>query len=100
MSNIVQLHPQFRMETPLGPGWAVFFTDYGPGSDQVWTIALDTGAVVAFPNWKVRMANDYSAGRWNDGIRAALKEKGDPGDAVMRENCAAPKPRSASGGQD
>ena len=52
------------METPLGFGYALF-VDSGE-MDNFWTVILDTGALVTFPQNKLRVSRSYTHGRIPD----------------------------------
>lgn len=56
---ILQLDPWIKVETSLGPGWAVFYCDDG---DEIWwTVFLrKTRASVQFPNNKIRAHRSYT----------------------------------------
>ena len=58
---LLQLNPKMRLVTPLGRGWALFFED--DGEEMWWTVALDNGAIVQFPNNKIRAVRCYTLGR-------------------------------------
>lgn len=58
---IIQLDEQLSVETPLGHGYAVIFES--GEDDNWWTVALENGAIVTFPQSKVRLSRSYSHGR-------------------------------------
>ena len=63
MCSIIQTEPPIRLHTPEGKGYSLFFTDSGAEADQVWTVALDDGRIIAFPNWAVRAGDNLTLGR-------------------------------------
>lgn len=91
MTRPIQIDPPLWLETPLGPGWAHFYKDNGPGAETYWTVFLGSGAIVIFPNEKVRATNTYTGDRWNRGITKAMTTGGTEADQDMREITAAPK---------
>lgn len=61
MIVIHEFASQPHVETPLGHGLAVFVV-VGP-ADHQWTVALDNGALVTFPQERIRLSDCYTAGR-------------------------------------
>lgn len=60
--TILQLNPALWLDTPLGPGRAILYTD--DGDDFYWTVMLtESKAIVQFRNETVRAANSYTLGR-------------------------------------
>ena len=57
MSRPIQLHEMIPVETPLGPGVAVIFQ--AQEHDNSWTVMLESGAFVTFPQAEVRAARSY-----------------------------------------
>ena len=55
---ILQLHDLIPMETPLGSGHAIMVETNA--HDQYWTVALENGALVTFPQHKKRMSRSYT----------------------------------------
>lgn len=61
---IVQLDPPVYLETPLGSAVCLFLCDYGPELDVQWCCFIEsTGEPWWFPNNKVRLSPNLSAGR-------------------------------------
>lgn len=58
---IYQLPEIFQVETPLGHGYAIMVET--TAHDQLWTVAIDNGALVTFPQDKIRMGKSYTHGR-------------------------------------
>lgn len=58
---ILQLQPRLRLETPLGPGLALFFEDDG---EEIWwtVLLLQSRAIVQFKNEKIKGAPTYTDG--------------------------------------
>lgn len=55
---IQQLNDLIPMETPLGFGYAILVETNA--HDQYWTVALNNGALVTFPQHKVRISRSYT----------------------------------------
>lgn len=58
---ILQLTEIIPVTTPLGEGYAIFLQ--AEQLDYWWTVALDNGAVVTFPQNRIRICRDYTHGR-------------------------------------
>lgn len=58
---IIQLDEHLSVETELGHGYAIIFES--GEDDNWWTVALDDGAIVTFPQAKVRLSRSYSHAR-------------------------------------
>jgi hypothetical protein len=52
------------VKTPLGDGYALFVET--TAQDHFWTVALDNGALVTFPQDQVRAARNYTRRRGID----------------------------------
>lgn len=72
---ILQLNDLIPMETPLGFGYAILVESNA--HDQYWTIALNNGALVTFPQEKIRISKSYthSRGISNDEMKEIIKVK-------------------------
>lgn len=59
MSAPIQLDPWIKVETPLGPGWAMVYLDT---TDEIfWTVAdCGTRAIVQWPNNKIRIGRSFT----------------------------------------
>lgn len=57
----IQLHELIPVVTPLGDGYAIIF-ETGE-HDNYWTVALENGAIVTFPQNKIRVCRSYTHGR-------------------------------------
>ena len=55
---ILQLHDLIPMDTPLGQGHAIMVETNA--HDQYWTVALENGALVTFPQHKIRICRSYT----------------------------------------
>lgn len=61
MSGILELAEPLEVITPLGEGYAIILQ---PGAhDYLWTVVMDNGALVVFPQKKLRVKRNYSAHR-------------------------------------
>ena len=60
MGTLIQLHEAIEVETPLGYG-TVLFVESGE-RDLWWTVALESRAVVTFPQRKIRVERSYTHG--------------------------------------
>lgn len=61
---ITELRQPLHMQTPQGPGWALFVIDYGTEHDLLWVIFLDgDGACWTIPNPEIRLSPNWTAGR-------------------------------------
>ena len=49
------------VETPLGEGYAMLFE--AGEHDAYWTVVLENGAVVTFPQDRIRVSRSYTHGR-------------------------------------
>jgi hypothetical protein len=72
---ILQLHDLIPMETPLGSGHAIMVETNA--HDQYWTVALENGALVTFPQHKIRMSRSYTHERGisDDQMKEIIKVK-------------------------
>lgn len=61
MSRVVQLQEMIQVTTPLGRGYAVIFES--GEQDNYWTVIIENGAIVTFPQDKIRAARSYTHGR-------------------------------------
>ena|SRR6185503_15803130 len=77
--NLVQrLDPPIPVHTPFGDGNAWLFHQMAADQDQMWEVILNhNGANIQVPNYKIRMANNWSLGRRVDNIRAAITQEED-----------------------
>jgi hypothetical protein len=64
---IHELKQLFQVETPLGPGWAIFLET--TSHDYYWTVALETGALVCFTQDQIRIAESYTHRRGISHVR-------------------------------
>lgn len=62
--SVVVLPELIEMETPLGRGHAIVLET--TAHDYFWTVVLATGALVTFPQNKVRAVRSYTHGRIGD----------------------------------
>lgn len=64
MSNIVQLDPPIYVETPLGSAVCMLIWEQGLEVDVQWCCFIEsTGEPWWFPNNKIRLSTNLSAGR-------------------------------------
>ncbi len=72
---IIQLHELIAMETPLGKGYAIMVES--TAHEQYWTVALDGGALVTFPQQKIRISRSYTHERGisDDQMKEIIKVK-------------------------
>lgn len=70
----IQLNPPIRLYTVKGPGYAHIFSQFGPESDQQWTVFLDNGEVWDMPNYRVRAQDNFSLGRSNPGLKEKIQD--------------------------
>jgi hypothetical protein len=62
--SIIQLNPPIYMETPLGSAVCLFLWEQGLEIDVQWCCFIEaTGEPWWFPNSKVRLSPNLSAGR-------------------------------------
>lgn len=61
MIAIHEFTSQPHVETPLGHGKAVFVVV--GAADHEWTVCLDNGSLVTFPQERIRFSDCYTAGR-------------------------------------
>jgi hypothetical protein len=62
-SHSIQLDPPIEVIVDHGNGWAIFYTDYGPGLNAVWTVALDAdGSIKHYQTIEVRLRSNYTFG--------------------------------------
>lgn len=60
---ILQLNPTILVETPLGPGQALFLIDYGMHQNTCWVVALQRdGAVRHFDCNDVALSANHTYG--------------------------------------
>lgn len=59
--SALQLSELIPMETELGFGYAILYE--GGEHDSYWTVALENGALVTFPQNQVRVSRSYTHGR-------------------------------------
>ena len=57
MAEPIQLHELIPVKTPLGEGMAVIF--HAQEHDNCWTVMLEDGAFVTFPQSQVRACRSY-----------------------------------------
>lgn len=75
MSSVWTPPYELSVETPLGPGKALFVEL--EGEDNFWTVALaGTQAIVTFPQNKIRVCRSYTHERGIDdmGMREIIKK--------------------------
>jgi len=74
---ISQLQELIPMETPLGSGYAIMIES--TAHDYYWTVALENGALVTFPQSKIRISRCYTYGRGiKDNEMATIIERKNP----------------------
>ena len=61
---LTELRHLIPVETPLGRGYAILIES--EPHDQWWTVVLDSGAVVTFPQERIRVQRSYTLGRGID----------------------------------
>ncbi len=75
MSAPIQLDPWIKVETPLGPGWAIIFQDT---NDEIfWTVAdCKTRALVQWRNNEIRIGRSFTMrlGLGLDDLRKKIAE--------------------------
>lgn len=55
--SLIQLHEMIPVSTPLGDGVAIIFQ--AQEHDNSWTVMLESGAFVTFPQSEVRAKRSY-----------------------------------------
>lgn len=61
---IKQLNPTLPLDTPKGPGQALFVIDYGPEHHLLFTVAIDeTREIWTFNNTQVKAQKNVTMGR-------------------------------------
>lgn len=55
---VIQLHDLIGVITPLGEGYAILIE--AQQHDYWWTVVLDNGAIVTFPQNKLRVCRSYT----------------------------------------
>src|SRR6266478_4298522 len=61
MSSFHEFHEPIAVETPLGPGRAIL-VERTP-HDYLWTVALETRALVSFTQDRIRIGKSYTHDR-------------------------------------
>ena len=61
MSSFHEFHEPIAVETPLGPGRAIL-VERTP-HDYLWTVALETRALVSFTQDRIRIGKSYTHNR-------------------------------------
>jgi hypothetical protein len=59
--SAIQLTESIPVETPLGSGMAVIFE--GGEHDNAWTVILESGAFVTFPQSEIKACRSYYPNR-------------------------------------
>jgi len=76
---VIQLDELIKVETPLGPGYAIIFES--GADDNFWTVALsDTQAIVTFRQNQIRMGRCYTYDRGisDADMRKRIKQRSRP----------------------
>lgn len=78
MSSFHEFHEPIAVETPLGPGRAIL-VERTP-HDYLWTVALETRALVSFTQDRIRICKSYTHDRGisDEQMREMVKSQDTP----------------------
>lgn len=86
---ITELRQPLHMQTPKGPGRALFVIDTGSESNLEWVVFLDAdGSCWVVPNPEVRLFWNWTAGRRPSATGDAPPKRNSRASLAVEETCA------------